>query len=375
MSSHLDTRSLEMDNAIAAAEQFACGSIIDIQDLGNGNINDTFLVTSDCAREERFVLQRINTRVFRHPELVMRNMRLVTEHVKNTLAGKLHEPARRWEIVRVLPAGDGADYWIDPTGFFWRAISFIEGARSLETIQDEHHAREVGYALGTFQHLIGDLPAQALADTLEGFHVTPLYLRHFDEVLENGRVAISREVDRCVRFVNARRARAHVLEDARDSGKLRLMPIHGDPKVNNVLLDSGTGLAVSIIDLDTVKPGLLHYDIGDCLRSGCNPMGEAADRWEDIRFELDLCRAVLQGYFSTARDLLTHCDIDYLFDAIRLIPFELGLRFLTDHLEGNIYFKTSRPDHNLYRALVQFQLTRSIELQEDAIRAIIRELK
>jgi Ser/Thr protein kinase RdoA (MazF antagonist) len=304
----------------------------------------------------------------------MRNMRLVTEHVSSILARGLFDPERRWKVVRVLPAGNGGDYWVDPAGSFWRAISFIGSSRSFETIQNEHHAREVGYAMGVFQRLINDLPIATLADTLEGFHVTPLYLNHFDEVLGNYRTAISKEIDYCIRFINARREWAHVLENAKAGGRLHLKPIHGDPKVNNVLMDSETGLALSMVDLDTVKPGLVHYDIGDCIRSGCNPMGEAADRWEEIRFEVDLCKAVLQGYFSIARDLLTQSDINYLFDAIRLIPFELGLRFLTDHLEGNVYFKTSRPEHNLYRALVQFQLTWSIESQEDAIRAIIRDL-
>ena len=160
---------------------------------------------------------------------------------------------------------------------------------------------------------------------------------------------------------------------ARD--RLKLRPIHGDPKVNNVMIDTGTGHAIGIVDLDTVKPGLVHYDIGDCIRSCCNTAGEETENWEDVRFEPDLCRAILQGYFSMARDFLTEGDYEYLYDAIRLIAFELGLRFFTDYLEGNVYFKVRHSEHNLLRALVQFKLAESIESRAGSIRAIIEDMK
>ncbi len=176
-------------------------------------------------------------------------------------------------------------------------------------------------------------------------------------------------------FISTRRALAPVLEDAKAQGRLRLRPIHGDPKVNNVMMDANTGLAVGLVDLDTVKPGLVHYDLGDCLRSGANPLGEETQDWEAVRFDLELGRAILQGYLSRARDFLAEYDYAYLYDAMRVIAFELGLRFFTDYLEGNVYFKARHPEHNLLRALVQFRLTESIESQEGAIRAIIRELR
>jgi Ser/Thr protein kinase RdoA (MazF antagonist) len=176
-------------------------------------------------------------------------------------------------------------------------------------------------------------------------------------------------------FIKVRRGWASVLEQARQDGTLTLRPIHGDPKVNNVMLDAATGQAVSLIDLDTVKPGLVQYDLGDCLRSGCNPWGEETTDWEKVRFEPDLCRAILGGYLSRARDFLTTNDYIYIYDAIRLIAFELGLRFFTDYLAGNVYFKAAHPQHNLARALVQFKLTESLESQESIIRHLIRELR
>jgi len=226
-----------------------------------------------------------------------------------------------------------------------------------------------------FHTLLSDLPPGRLADTLEGFHITPRYLRHYDEVLAKHSTGRSPEVNYCLEFVSMRSVWAHVLENAQAQGRLFLRAIHGDPKVNNILMDNATGHAVSIVDLDTVKPGLVHYDIGDCLRSGCNPLGEETEEWETVQFDTDLCRSILQGYIPMAREFLTENDFEYLFDAIRLIAFELGLRFFTDYLEGDVYFKVRRPGHNLARALVQFRLTESIESQKPAILGIIQEIR
>ncbi|MDD2904510.1 MAG: phosphotransferase, partial [Syntrophales bacterium] len=316
-------------------------------------------------------------------------------------------PPRRWDAPRVLFTVDGKDHWLAPDGSFWRALTFIEAAASQVTIRNLEHAREVGWALGLFHRLLSDLPPDRLADTLPGFHITPEYLRHFDEVLQGGTLRGGREnkeqppsavreqagapaphfpvfsykarrpnspeMDFCLRFVEARRVWASILEDAKARGLLPLRAIHGDPKVNNVMLDTATGQAVALVDLDTVKPGLVHYDLGDCLRSGCNTLGEEIRDWEKTRFDTDIGRAILGGYLSQAGAFLTPGDYAYLYDAARLLPFELGLRFFTDYLEGDVYFKTRYPEHNLLRALVQFKLTESIEDQEKTLRAIIRE--
>jgi Ser/Thr protein kinase RdoA (MazF antagonist) len=270
---------------------------------------------------------------------------------------------------------DGRDHFIDSGGSFWRALSFIDAAETFDTIKDAGHAAEVGSALGRFHSLLSDLSPDRLSDTLPGFHITPGYLAHYDEVLEGRVLRPSPEVNFGVRFIRERRDFAPVLENARTRGRLRLRPMHGDPKVNNVMLDAATGGAVGMVDLDTVKPGLVHYDIGDCLRSGCNPWGEETRDWERVRFEPELGRAILTGYLSLARDFLTADDYAYLYDAIRLLAFELGLRFFTDYLAGNVYFKARHPEHNLVRALVQFKLTESIESQAPALNAIIRDLR
>ncbi len=365
-----------MDRLITIAQKFAAsGQVTDLRAFGNGNINDTFFVTIVDGREPCLVLQRINTHVFNQPALVMQNMRIFTEHVCTKLQGEAEDSERRWAVPRVLLTADLADHWVEPDGTYWRAISFIDGSESIDIIQDIAHGREVGYALGRFHHLISDLPPDKLADTLVGFHITPQYLAHYHQVLARYTGTVDDRVNYCLQFVENRQEWAQVLENAKNNGKLPLRPIHGDPKVNNVMICTTTQQAIGIIDLDTVKPGLVHYDIGDCLRSGCNPLGEETKEWAQVEFDTQMCRAILEGYLSQASGFLTEHDYEYLFDGMRLIAFELGLRFFTDYLAGNVYFKVKDATHNLDRALVQFALTESIESQATAIREIIEELR
>jgi Ser/Thr protein kinase RdoA (MazF antagonist) len=352
-------------------------SITAIKPLGNGNVNDTFLVSLEGDEPDAFVMQRVNTRVFQTPELVMRNMLVLGDHIERKLNNDPPElNGRRWEMPRVMKLRHSNGHWVEDKGDFWRGISYIGAAVSMEVVNSAEQAREVGYGLGMFHHLISDLPVQQLADTLEGFHITPNYLRQYQSLIASrpSNDCCSQE-QWCHSFISARQGFASVLEDAKARGDLQLRPIHGDPKVNNLMLDASTGQAIALVDLDTVKPGLVHYDIGDCLRSGCNPLGEESTEFEKIHFDRYRCEAILEGYLSVARRFLTPADHHHLFDAIRLIPFELGLRFFSDHLNGNTYFRTSHPRQNLERALVQFQLTASIESQEAELRSLLQRLR
>ena len=366
-----------MNNPIEIANQFKTqGQVINIQEFGHGNINGTYLVTLDSLQEKHFILQCVNTQVFCQPQLVMQNISTFTTHVRQRLQSHSIDINRRWEVPQVFLTQDNRDYFIDDDGSFWRAISFIKAGETFDTVKDNQHAYEVGYALGMFHHLISDLPIEKLADTLPGFHITPSYLQQYENVVtQNCASRKSAEIEYCLQFVRDRKTWAHVLENGLARGHLCLRPIHGDPKVNNVMIDTVTGQAIGIIDLDTVKPGLVHYDIGDCLRSGCNPLGEETENWQSVFFDTQTCRFILQGYLSIAKNFLNENDYQYIYDAIRLITFELGLRFFTDYLAGNIYFKVKYPEHNLARALVQFKLTESIESQETDIRTIIEEMR
>ncbi|MCY7285193.1 MAG: aminoglycoside phosphotransferase family protein, partial [Cyanobacteria bacterium CAN_BIN43] len=261
------------DDLINIASRFTTHKkAIEIKPFGNGNVNDTFLVTVDALGGEQFILQRINTQVFRHPHLVMQNMCIYTQHVSDRLH---HSPLdRRWEVPQVLLTQNAQTYWIDDNGSFWRAISYISKSQSFDTLQDPQQAQEIGYALGVFHNLISDLSPERLADTLEGFHITPLYLQQYEKARAASQIlrgslstlTHSSEVDYCSKFISDRQTWAHILETAKAQTKLPLRLMHGDPKINNIMFDTATQKAVSIIDLDTVKPGLVHYDIGDCLR-------------------------------------------------------------------------------------------------------------
>lgn len=351
-----------------------------IRPLGNGNVNETFLVThhgnTEGSRNGAFVLQRLNTSVFQRPDLVMRNLVALSDHMQRRLASpppELH--GRRWEVPHVVPCRRDA-HWVEHEGQFWRSISYIGAATTADVIRDGKQAHEVGYGLGMFHNLVSDLPTDHLADTLEHFHVTPRYLHRYDNVRCQTAIDLTHPLLRqAINFFEARRDGLDVLENALARGELQHRPIHGDPKLNNVMIDDDTGQAIGLIDLDTVKPGLVHYDIGDCLRSCCNPVGEEASNPNEVDFDLTLCEAILKGYLSVAQGFFSDWDLHYLPACIRLIPLELGLRFLTDHLEGNVYFRCDDPEHNLRRATVQFQLTESIETKMPAIENLVNSMR
>lgn len=353
------------------ASQFVLdGKISAIRPHGQGLINDTFVVTTDTGTQ--VILQRINRHVFPHPERIMENLRVLTAHIRQHAASDTE--GRTLRLPEILTAHNGRDFVIDADGGFWRAQEFIEHTRTLDTISDIAQAEEVGFALGRFHSLIHDLDPARLHRTLPGFHDAPGYFTRFLRASARPRqTGASHDLLYGLSFVERRWSLTRVLEQARREGKLATRAIHGDTKLNNFLFDTRTGKAVSLIDLDTVQPGLIHYDIGDCLRSCANPAGESPGDIAAIRFDPDIGRAILRNYLAETRQFLTRHDYDYLYDAIRLIPFELGLRFLTDYLEGNHYFKTERPGQNLHRALAQFQLTANIEEHERAIRTLIAD--
>ncbi|MDH3514419.1 MAG: aminoglycoside phosphotransferase family protein [Gammaproteobacteria bacterium] len=348
------------------------GQTCTVHPLGHGLINDSFVVSANSI--PLAVLQRINRHVFPKPGLIMENLRVLEEHVRGrSVSGRAGDNGIR--LPKILKTPDGSDHVIDPEGGFWRALEYIEDSRTIETITDIGQAEEVGAALGRFHSQIRDLEPARLHQTLPGFHDAPGYFARFLRASARPRrVNASPDLLHGLSFVESRWSLTRVLEQARRDGRLTIRPIHGDTKLNNFLFNKSTGKAVSLIDLDTVQPGLIHYDIGDCLRSCANPAGESPGDIAAVHFDLGIGRAILEKYLSETRGFLTRHDIEYFYDAIRLIPFELGLRFLTDHLEGDHYFKTDRPGHNLHRALVQFRLTASIEKHEQPIKELIANL-
>ncbi|MDD5114171.1 MAG: aminoglycoside phosphotransferase family protein [Methylobacter sp.] len=344
------------DQLLAIARQFA-DSASHITPLGNGLINDTFLVKSGS---QTFVLQRINTQVFPNPEQIMANFVSLSRHItqKNGVDVRLQLP-------QILSTVINTALYQDEQGGAWRALSFIADSESLETVRTLDDVRQAGQALGHFHRLLSDLEPGTLHDTLPGFHITPGYLQQYRQVLTH---TLVKQDPYCAEFIDRFQHRADALEAAKQQGLLSLRVIHGDPKLNNFLFDVNSRQIISLIDLDTVKPGLVHYDVGDCVRSCCH-------NTDTGEFDLKCCGALLTGYFSEAGAFFTDHDYQYLYPAIRLIPFELGLRFYTDYLQGNRYFKVTEPEQNLRRAAEQFRLCESIQTQESAINSLIAELR
>ncbi|MGZ5001077.1 MAG: phosphotransferase enzyme family protein [Methylomonas sp.] len=344
------------------ARQFGCGrEAIDISPLGNGLINDTFRVATSSGA---FVLQRINDHVFPKPEQVMFNLQRLSQHIAQQSADVVH-----LQIPKALPGLDGKFFFRDQENRFWRALELISPAESREQISRQTEAEQIGFALAHFHRLCGELPTELLYDTLPGFHIAPGYFQRYQTLIRQTRsVDADNRFEFCRGFIEAFHGRIDVLEQAKQQGLLVERVIHGDPKLNNFLFEPDSDRIISLIDLDTVKPGLVHYDIGDCIRSCCHIA-------ENNRFDLDRCESILTSYLREAGHFFNDADFDYLYEAILLIPFELGLRFFSDYLAGNLYFRVSDSDENLRRAIAQFQLCENIALQREFIEKMISDLK
>ncbi|VGO15754.1 N-acetylhexosamine 1-kinase [Pontiella desulfatans] len=366
-------------NPAKIAEQFeVSGQLASIRPTGSGNVNDTYLaVFRTHFSEERIIVQRVNSHVFAQPEWIMENMSILTNHCHKQLQSESATADRIWQLPRIVPCRDGQDFFRDGQGDFWRALTLIASAKSYDVAQSAEHAFEIGTVLGQFHRLVSGMNPLSLRDTLPGFHETPKYLELYDAVIQTPAAKelaeSSMEVRNLQRFVEERREFASVLQDALDHGELELRLIHGDPKISNVMIDDDTGKGTAIIDLDTAKPGLIHYDFGDALRSLCNRSGEETGELGKVVFDLDLCEAFVRGYIAYARDFLTDNDKKYLYDSIRLITFELGLRFFQDYLADNRYFKVKTPEQNLQRAKVQFRLCESIETRRRQIKEVLEQ--
>ena len=331
-----------------------------IAPIGHGNINDTFLVMASAGK---FILQRISAAVFPEPLHVITNFCKISEHLERKTDLVAHE----WQFARPVYTDRGELFCRDESGDFWRGQTYLPH-KEITIIADSGQAYELGRALGLFHLLMSDMDSQNLHDPLPEFHVLDTYLAEFDLARkENSSVGL--ELDYCHGIIDQHRGKTDLLKRAKKEGILTEQLVHGDPKMDNFIFNEA-GCGVGLIDMDTAGAGLIHSDIGDCLRSACNLSGESANRDQDIRFDMDICRAILKGYFERAGNLLSTRQRCYIFDALLLITFELGLRFFTDHLLGDRYFKIKVPGDNLERAVNQFRLMGEIGKYEKEIRAV-----
>lgn len=359
MSSLLPDKALsEALNAFGAG-----GTDVLVVPLGAGNINDTYLVET---AGNKVVLQRINPAVFPDPVKIVANFSLVSSHITQAIRSS----AEPFLCAQPILTEKGDVCYCDNDGGCWRSQTWVEHVPHSRIHFNHHTARQLGRVLARFHQLTEDIDTGLLATPIPGFHCTPRYLEQFDRERDAWREPITSELTCALEYVRRFRGVAGLLEEAAAKGYLVRRTIHGDPKLDNVIFTEKVG-AAGFFDLDTTGPGLIHYDLGDCLRSCCNRAGEDAKSRQDVRFDADICKAVLAGYLEIGGKRLSDEECRLIFDSILVITFELGLRFLTDHLRGNVYFKVRTVSENLFRALGQFRLMESVAEQEKTIRGSI----
>ena len=336
---------------------------------GNGHINDTFLVLGD----ERFILQRMNTTVFPRPVELMENIIGVTEYVRTALSNEGKDSKRG--TLTVLPTLYGDLYFVDSHGGYWRLYKFIENSVTFEEVESALDFYRCGIAFGNFSQLLGNYPAESLHCTVENLHNTPWRYENLMEAIENdvaGRVAtVSDEIE----FVKYRRELSFMLENAHRDGNLPLRVTHNDTKLNNILFDAETHEPVCVIDLDTVMPGYSVTDFGDSVRFGANKASEDETDLSLVTLDMELFNAYARGFIKGCKGGLTNEEIMLLPYGALVITFELGMRFLTDYLNGDVYFKIHRPNHNLERARCQFALLKDMENKLDDMIELIKKLQ
>lgn len=341
---------------------------------GNGHINDTFRLTLDAAAGgQRFILQRINTAVFRDPVALMENFLRVTRHAAQKLAAGAMG-SDRYEVPTVVPTRDGASFHRDAAGNCWRCLPCIEDADSHDVVRAPAQAHAAGYAFGQFQSLVADLPAPRLHETIPDFHDTPKRFAALERAIAADPHGRARLVGPEIAAVRDRHALALHLLARHGRGEIPERITHNDTKLNNVLLDRVTGRGVAVIDLDTVMPGLALYDFGDLIRTATNSAAEDETDLSRIEARGDVFAAAAEGYLAASRSFLNAAEIEELPFAGRLLTFENAIRFLTDYLQGDVYFKIARPDHNLDRCRAQLALLRNMEAQAADWSALVRRL-
>ena len=359
-------------DAVAIAREFALsGEIVSASPYGSGHINDTFKVdVKPAGGPRRYVLQRINHHVFRRPDELMANVERVCAHAHAKLKTAGETDADR-RTLRLIPTRAGKAWHIDAAGNRWRCYHFIEGATGHDVVRSPAQAFAAAKAFGAFQALLADLPGGRLHETIPDFHHTPSRFARFQQALAQDAQGRAAACVPEIAFALARSHEVNVVVDALRDGTLPERVTHNDTKLNNVLLDDVTQEGVCVIDLDTVMPGSVLYDFGDLVRTSTSPAAEDETDLSKVRLQLPMFEALVKGYLASADGFLTPKEKELLPFAGKLITFEIGLRFLTDWLEGDVYFKIKRPTHNLDRARTQFKLVESIEAQLPAMQALI----
>ncbi len=342
---------------------------------GQGHINDTFVVHTQpedrCCR--RFILQRMSAAAFKHPDELMENIIGVTEYLGREI--EKHGGDRDREAMRVLRPRNGQPFFTDSDGGAWRVYPFVERTVCYQSAESAELFAASGRAFGRFQRLLGGYPAQTLHETIPNFHNTEDRLAKFKAALAADPLGRAKDCGPEIDFVLAREKDCSVALDAIRAGKLPLRVTHNDTKLNNVLMDEETREGICIIDLDTVMPGLVIYDFGDSIRFGANHSAEDERDLSKVNLDVDLFSAYTAAFLEGTGGALTDTEIEYLPWGAKLMTLECGIRFLTDHIDGDHYFHISREGQNLDRCRTQFKLVADMEARWAELEAIAKQYR
>lgn len=363
-----------MKDITEIGEKFAIsGKLISIDTFESGHINDTYMLRyMDSNRLRSYTLQRINHEIFKNPPAVMENIRRVTEHLH--CKSKLDPDGSARHALTVIPTKDGKDYHLDDNGNYWRMYIFIEKARSYEFIANPRHVYQAAKAYGIFQKSLDDFSGPRLNETIPDFHHTPKRFEALESAIEKDVLSRASTAMPEIDFALSCKKMAGTLIDLNEKGEIPERITHNDTKLNNVLIDDKTGEGICVIDLDTVMPGLSLYDFGDLVRTATCPAAEDETDLSKVKMEMNLFESLARGFMDGVEGRLTKKEKEYLAFSGKLITLEIGVRFLTDYLMGDIYFKTRRHPHNLERCRTQFKLVRSISEREDDMSELVSSL-
>lgn len=349
------------------------GDFVECNEFGSGHINKTYLVKfSDNGVERRYILQQLNADVFKNIDELMENVFAVTTYLRGVIKAKGGNPDR--ETLHYITTKNGDKYYNDNNGYY-RSYIFVEDSISYDKVDSAELFKSSGVAFGRFQKMLAGFDADTLKETIPNFHNT--IWRYENEFLPAVEKNLSGRADTCkdeIEFVKARKDDTSVLVDLINDGKLPLRVTHNDTKLNNVMFDATTNECVCVIDLDTVMPGLALYDFGDSIRFGANTGDEDEKDLSKVSLDLDYFKAYAEGFLSEAGDAFNQCEIDNLAFASKMMTFECGMRFLTDYINDDVYFKTDYPEHNLVRAKCQFKLVADMESKMQKMNDIIHSI-
>ena len=349
------------------------GDFREAVELKSGLINNTFHLSFDVPGGRReYILQELNTNVFKKPYEVTENARRVTEFLAAAYEALGVEHSRR--VLRLIPTRDSGFLHIDADGMCWRAYEYVTGATAHDRPENLNQFREAGRGFGTFQRMLADYPVSELYVTIPGFHDTRARFDMFETSVRADMAKRAESAEEEIAFLRSRRARLCEIMDALDAGEIPLRVTHNDTKINNVMLDDNTGEALCVIDLDTIMPGTLLWDFGDAIRFGASTAAEDEPDTSKIGLDMNLFRAFAEGFLSEVGHSITPREAELLPCSVEVMTGELAMRFLTDYLDGDTYFKVKDAEHNLVRARAQIALLRAVEAKRDEMAACVADI-